>query len=1464
MKKKIISTIIAAILLIIMNVNYVLASRQLYGLAGVQTIAGMGKASVEEDTYIQLTIDDLANSANKWLYCIANHNRNSSVPTNYKVLTYVEIEDGYATSWQYNETAGGVTSTKSDYHIENKILAQILTGAYGDTGYGSSIGNYTPTQKGVYAYWATWVEAVGYSILIDDSWIQGQDGGGDESIVNLAITDVTQNGMNPSAKLYLLNNWDSRNAQTGAGEETWQRLMIADSNLNANSFVINKVDKNTREGLSGVEFSISGVTLQLINADKGMYSYVGPGGGATVKTVDGGAVSIVGLPRGTYTIKETNNPHGGYINTDFSTTIHYPTQKSITVENEREPGSVAGTKDGYIQLTGKVWEAYQTGKDNHYEVTDNYSSTIEEGSEGLEGIKVTWYTQAGVEIGSTTTGDGGKYTIRKDNIIQVRTDKGHWFDDTDTWNKVIKGSYVIFEYNGVKYTTVTTGAATATDTSKAEEIIATRNQVDGAFEEVTGRNIRQAGRTQYTFSNPNDQLAELWDKPMFGKGLENLNAAASTRNYLTDLSDKTYRKELDKEETYVGEHKACTKSSHNHSSDEIPHCECGEPQKKPKGFEIQNINLGLVPREQPDVSIVTDVKEVRVIMKGQEYTYVYGNRGIDALTDYTVSFKNNKGQYSRPINPADIAYVNYHSTHDLEVFVTYNIRVVNQSNTLYIKVPEIVNYYDSSYDTRNPDSNSGGYKDGNTSEEWYTSSKYSDTNGSYGGMKAIYYRGFDNLIAPMSFSDIASIEFKVNPDKVNGLIGGDLTLENISEINIFSTVYGPNTLCAEMQTASALQRTYMSSAGADKDSNPGNASSNRGEDDTDDAPSLVLNPNPNYKLVSGTVWEDRQTTDSQKNNERLGSGTQDKNNVDKQDEKGVANVKVELLRVKDDGTLEEGYLYYIGAGRAKRARAVTYTNENGDYTFGELSVRGIIEDNYIIKYTYGDGVEYYIDDGKGEGLTTNNGTTTVKSSINGNVISARNYKSTIVTDSLVKQVIQGTYSETDRTSDKWHLQMNEGTNTTIAVDDLNERLGISDLQYSNYNTPVNMSAYTRPFKVQIEYTVGQSRDVQTDGLTLKQGGKFANNYSVFDFGIIERPREDIVINKTIENLKITLANGQVLTEGNPYTENMNYVKALGENDIKTRSDSLKAKAKLLYIEMDSELIQGARLDIVYKITVTNNSEKDYEYAYIANGNENGTYSEINNKGYIVNSSAQQKQASYYYYGTNPTGLIQQSVEWVADYMDPELTCTVGEDATNDINKDKTINVIIDPNKTTEKWIKTTADKLNESGNISKATQETVNNGKYLVFVTNAFRNIPTGQSYSKQIFASKLLANQAEDYTYENHVEIIQLNGKIARTIDSVESKDRIQVTKQYKPGTYIPSLARVKATTETYGTTKAVNGTLEQAGLHNQDDDMITIRITPPTGLENSTIFYIIAAGAAFIVLVVGIIIIKKKVLNK
>ena len=579
-----------------------------------------------------------------------------------------------------------------------------------------------------------------------------------------------------------------------------------------------------------------------------------------------------------------------------------------------------------------------------------------------------------------------------------------------------------------------------------------------------------------------------------------------------------------------------------------------------------------------------------------------------------------------------------------------------------------------------------------------------------------------------------------------------------------------------------LGKTGWAYAGVDVDSQPGNANvyfdqannrldANNYQDDTDIAPSFVLVKDTEYKILSGNVWEDTATQESLNINERLGNGVKDGN------ENVVANIKVELLKVNDDSR-----------------EAITYTDSNGNYSFGNNDTNvgqkeGVVTDNYIIKYTYGDDIN--------GGASTinhidNNGNVTASSPIN-----ARNYKSTIIIDPLKTEVFKAS-----EPSDKWHLLLLNNNNQTIsvAVDDLTERSYVDEsLINSNFTYTNNMSAYTKPFRMQVEFTVDQIANVDANG------GSFPKDLSIFDFGIMERPRENLVIDKTMSNLKITLANGQILIDGNPYTDNLDYVKALG-NTITSRD--VKVRDKLVSIEIDTELIHGAKIDMTYAITATNNSEHDYDYMY---------------------------GDSYYYYGEKGSlPLTTTTIEQVVDYVDDELTVT-----TDGENSDWTI---VDWKYLHDNGY--LSDELNPE--YSTKPDKVIENKNYTILVTDAFKNVTTEPgNNSKTIYmhVSKLLGNQESEYTYENHVEIIQIGGKIARTIKEVE-EDGTQVTKEYTPGNYKPTDASREH--------------------HEPDDDRIIARITPPTGLLDNIGTYIIILTISLLVIGVGTYIIKKRVLGK
>ena len=1127
-------------------------------------------------------------------------------------------------------------------------------------------------------------------------------------------------------------------------------------------------------------------------------------------------------------------------------------QKLILVEpyentppDEPEPGQTE--VEGKVNISGYVWEDIANSKSN------KVNSKYENEDLRVEGIKVHWKASDGTEIASATTDKNGSYKLTTTITLYNHP---YGIKDKTKYDK-INNSYIEFEYNGLKYTTVAyNGKLSSDNTSKGKEDSGKRTALDNKFDKVENKAVYD-GNNVIISDLPNTQVSDA-------NYTKDLAVFASTKGIVTKLlkgaedNKWTKTKEFCTKHCQVGDGPHVVKSvktsggstitvycngkidinnvnnehidaslinsmkevigdkintaegskSHYYAAGETngpTNRDCRKSAEKPYEWNIKNMNLGLVRREQPDAAITSDIEKVRVIMKNQEYTYLYGNRGIqdnDALFDYKVTFesKDFPQQYSRPINPADIAYVKENNSDDLKVYVTYNIVVKNQSNTLQMTINNLVNYFDSNYTIY-------------TGEGTSTSSGWEEIDGGRAGENSEYKIAYNSSLSgvklqPGEKSKIIKIEFEVNQERIKGLLDNDTTLNNISEICSYTTNYGKDTICAELETAETKGKTGSQYAGLDVDSTPGNAVPGKietYEDDTDKAPSFLLQKDPNYRTLSGIVYEDTQTQESKNDKERLGNGQKDGN------EKGVENVKVELI---DPSTGETGYLYYKDDSTqtgANKKLAITYSDSNGNYSFGDGETFGVVVGNYAIKYTYGNA-------DKDENEATDEVT-----KINGHEISARNYKSTIITDENVKKAIQGNASDT------WYLDMDVNKDTSIAVDDLKQRLETQNLKYSNYDDKMNISAYSKEFKAQIEYTKETTSKVnyagkQDDGS--EDGIKFPNDFSAFDFGIIERPREDLVINKTISKVKVTLANGQVLIEGDPRKDNINYVKAIGlESNTDANGREIATVSdidKMLTMEIDSELLQGAQLEVWYVITLTNNSEKDYDYEKDYTDIVKNQGNEATQKPNYITTDG---QANYYYYGDkNGLNVINRSAEKVVDYMSEKLVCDKG-------NAD---------------WVKETSDKdyLKNNGYISAdvnnedTTYKTIGDQKLQVFTTTTFAEVQPGDSKSTSMYVSTVLANKEDNSIYANHVEIIEINGKTARTIKEVSNDSREQIAKKYKTGNYIPKLGSARE----------------------QDSDRVRIVITPPTGIKTYTTIYIIAAVVGAIVLAGGIILIKKK----
>ena len=430
-------------------------------------------------------------------------------------------------------------------------------------------------------------------------------------------------------------------------------------------------------------------------------------------------------------------------------------------------------------------------------------------------------------------------------------------------------------------------------------------------------------------------------------------------------------------------------------------------------------------------------------------------------------------------------------------------------------------------------------------------------------------------------------------------------------------------------------------AAVDVDSVPGNmkiGNVDTYEDDTDAAPPVLIKPRDARK-ITGTVFVDSTTGELKTGEIRQGNGQFDNG------ENTVSGVKVTLHELNNSiGDIE------------------TTTDANGNYEFA-----GYIPGQYTITYTWGD----------------------------------KDYK---------VQYYKGTVYDSSRNQNnkEWYKDAVD-TRKTDAIDNYEERKAI-DKEVANitnhtvgeevskaYNgeqsaitiTKMNSVTPTMEFGVEYETTI-------TDGTADKVEFIVKN----VDFGIVERARQQLDLQKRVSTFKVTLANGQILadakvTEDGKLEGTTNHMTYMGP------STSGNGYVKL---ETDDELIEGATLNITYQIKAINQSEVDY------------------------------MSENYYKYGIKEGNIATLTPSAVVDYLDKNLGFV------EDNNRD---------------WKQITSEDLEKLNAVKVGDTEYLNNKKILYTEATAKALKPT-ENVLVGLNVSKLLTS-SEDLTFNNDAEVAKI-----------------------------------------------------------------------------------------------------------
>lgn len=355
------------------------------------------------------------------------------------------------------------------------------------------------------------------------------------------------------------------------------------------------------------------------------------------------------------------------------------------------------------------------------------------------------------------------------------------------------------------------------------------------------------------------------------------------------------------------------------------------------------------------------------------------------------------------------------------------------------------------------------------------------------------------------------------------------------------------------------------------------------------------------------------------------------------------------------------------------------TDENGDFLITDF-----IPGDYTLTYTWGD--ETY---------------------------TVQNYKGTI-------------YDATrDQNNKEWYKE-NVDTRLTDAIDNYETRQKIDDemknIKNSTEFTIDKMDSTTPTMGIGVEYE---------DTTTASTGDKYVYQIKNVDFGIVERARQDIALDKRVSKMQVTLANGQVIAdieidENGQITGETTYITYLPPAPDTTPSNGL------VRLELDNELMEGAVVKLEYQITAVNNSELDY------------------------------LSENYYKYGTIEGEVVTITPSAVIDYLDSDWGFSEDENPdwqvkTLDEIKDLVAEVVYgDPNNTT------------------------VNNK--IILYTEALKDTPLKPTESSNIAlkVSRILSVSA-DISLDNETEILEIDKTGGRDITST-------------PGNYVPGTGKTES----------------------------------------------------------------------
>ena len=956
------------------------------------------------------------------------------------------------------------------------------------------------------------------------------------------------------------------------------------------------------------------------------------------------------------------------------------------------------------------------------------------------------------------------------------------------------------------------------------------------------------------------------------------------------------------------------------------------------------INQGYTLRRTSDIALHKDIQYVDLQINGKSHIYGYDTRTSADNTSITNPNGTPKGDtiwdigvriadgyyntaYSREIRPSDYQYkiddYNGKATElgktedsELKVYVKYKISVRNQSQTIRMRIDEIVDYYDEDliFDTEDKYIMANSYYTVDRNQYGITTS----ANSRYGAQTQTEIGGYDNLYVQLNDSPYLKssqtayiyVTFRVKKDGNRNVLldekdwklnnNGTITAtaigvgkENIAELNGYSTIYADKTILPNIGDVSGKPAGIV-----DRDSNTGNLNSvdvpkdgtinyKNFEDDTDKSPNIKLKlvSEDENRLIDGVVWEDIRNVTNDEQNTTVANGTMDNG------ETGINGVTVQLVELMDNGTeyvwsnrkiimnnngsknenesnynLEDVYTKNSGTFtpiiNIKGADGKNLINDVTSTKDGYYAFKSYPAGNYIVRFIYGDTVRTVLPNSQNSNDVTKllNGYGDNAKSYTGQDYKSTSYQVNIPEGKSFTFRNEAIYSNNttkfnSNESGKFAYDITASDTTTnvsdakdIMKDDnrnvdngrpsatLNSREDVEkysnknvtnhiaevlasqeQLQeyYKNNKETVNnllgelmnktaMTAETGVIKVEVEKDTTKTLE-QTKDNVLKY--KIQN----VNLGLEERPKAQLAINKEITNVKLTLADGSTLFDAKQSATNVLW-KDHKIYDLGYKNNHLLDENKFGSIE-----------------NIRDKNAKDVRFGLIQLSMDeelmHGATIKISYKVTVSNVGEVDYDNDMFYY-TGITSDVNKVVEIQANQVIDYVANNLQFEANN-------------PDNSSWKVIK--LNELMDEGLVNKKLQSEVE--KYNTIITtksdsNIAKTSLQPKIYNKEksqvsdnLVLTQLITseNNTDDLTYRNIVEIVKTSNTVGR-------RNQYSVVGNQNP---------------------------TQKPQELDSDISEAVKILPPFGANITYIIIAITTMISAVILVGGIILIKKKALK-